>query len=66
MLENIPIKVWDVGGTEPREVHFHPTSGRAFVRRLPRPQLRERLVQRESEAEQRPLDFGSITFFDPE
>jgi chemotaxis protein CheD len=66
LYEGIPVKVWDVGGNEAREVHFYPRTGRAFVRRLRDAQKRDRLVQREQAEEVKRPPFGSVTLFDPE
>lgn len=64
LLENIPLKVWDVGGTSPREVHFHPHSGKAFVRRLHDDRVQERLRERELQKEAEPTAYGDITLFE--
>ena len=62
-MEGIAVKGWDVGGDQPREVHFHSHTGRAFVRRLEKAPLRDRLVQRECREEAKQPAFGSVTFF---
>jgi chemotaxis receptor (MCP) glutamine deamidase CheD len=66
LLEGFPVRSWDVGGSLPREVYFYPQSGRAFVRRVRRNDLRQRVVDRERRTGGQAPPFGSVTFFDQE
>jgi len=64
--EGIPVHGEDLGGYHPREVHFHPTTGRVFVRRVTSPQRCQRLLERERQNEAQVPRFGPVVFFDKE
>jgi len=59
--EGFPVLNTDVGGEQPRHVHFHTDSGRAFVKRVAGS---AQLVQREQRSMRTPPAYGDVTLFD--
>lgn len=55
----------DVGGYQPRHVHFHSRSGRALVKKVASPATRERVRRQEQVREAEPAPrFGDVVLFD--
>lgn len=53
----------DLGGYQPRRVHFHTDSGRAFVQRIASPAALSRLAATEQQhVDQKPV-YGEVTLF---
>lgn len=64
--ECLPILAKDVGGSRPREIHFHTKSGQVFVRKVSSAQSWKQLLALEKIDEERTLRFGEVTLFDEE
>jgi chemotaxis receptor (MCP) glutamine deamidase CheD len=62
--EGFPLLSADVGGEQPRHVHFHTDSGRAFVKRVVSAGANARLVQKERQFTRRPPEYGDVTLFE--
>lgn len=59
--EGFPVAAEDLGGYDPRDVRFHTSTGRAFVRKVPT--AWRRLLTREKIAEAKPCAYGEVTLF---
>jgi chemotaxis receptor (MCP) glutamine deamidase CheD len=62
--EGFPVLNTDVGGEQPRHVHFHTDSGRAFVKRVASPSAHAQLAQRERRSLRTPPAYGDVTLFE--
>jgi chemotaxis receptor (MCP) glutamine deamidase CheD len=60
--EGFPVLNSDVGGDQPRHVHFHTDSGRAFVKRVA--SAAAQLAQRERRSMRTPPAYGDVTLFE--
>ena len=60
--EGFPLLNADVGGEQPRQVHFHTDSGRAFVKRVTG--AAAKLAQRERRSMRTPPAYGDVTLFE--
>ena len=62
--EGFPVLNTDVGGDEPRHVHFHTATGRAFIKRVVSAKANARLVQREDLWTRTPATYGDVVLFE--
>jgi chemotaxis receptor (MCP) glutamine deamidase CheD len=60
--EHLPIASQDLGGTQPREVHFYTGTGQVFVRRTRSPRIRQQLAGDEQQVLPPPA-YGKVVFF---
>jgi chemotaxis receptor (MCP) glutamine deamidase CheD len=62
--EGFPVIGADVGGYEPRHVHFYTATGRARVKRVGHATMLGRLARRERAEATRPAVYGDVTLYD--